>query len=84
MKIGGEYKLSQIGLREWQKFASEMRVDTDGLIERLTLMAKQLPDEVSAARVQAREEGLDEAIIERLATQLIARADECRRLLGGA
>ncbi len=32
MKIGGEYKLSQIGLRQWQKFAHEARVDADELI----------------------------------------------------
>jgi serine/threonine-protein kinase HipA len=83
MKIGGENKLSQIGLREWQKFASEVRVDTDELVERLIAMAKQLPDEVSAACTRAREEGLNAAIIGRLATQLIARASECRRLLGG-
>ena len=80
MKIGGEYKLSQIGLRQWQKFAREMRLDADELVERLSSMAKQLPDEANAARRRAGEEGLDDAIIERLATQLIERADECRRV----
>ncbi len=84
MKIGGEYKLTQIGLREWQKFAREVRVDADELLERLMAMAKQLPDEVSAARTRAREEGLNSVIIERLATQLVARAGECRRLLAAA
>jgi serine/threonine-protein kinase HipA len=84
MKIGSEYKLSQIGLRQWQKFARETRVDVDELVELLEYMAKQLPDEVNAARARAREEGLDEAIVERLATQLIKRAGECGRLLGSA
>jgi len=84
MKIGGEYKLSQIGLRQWQKFARETRVEVDELVEQLASMAKQLPDEVNAARSHAREEGLDDAIIERLATQLVKRAGECRRMLGGA
>ena len=83
MKIGGEYKLSLIGLRQWQKFAREVRVEADELIELLVSMAKQLPDEVNAARARAREEGLDEAIIERLATQLIERAGECERVLAG-
>jgi serine/threonine-protein kinase HipA len=84
MKIGGEYKLSLIGLRQWQKFAREVRVEADELVELLASMAKQLPDEVNAARTRAREEGLDEAIIERLATQLIERAGECGRSLSGA
>ena len=84
MKIGGEYKLTHIGLREWQKFAREMRVDADEMIERLMAMAKQLPDEVSAASTRARDEGLKNVIIERLATQLVARASECQRLLAAA
>jgi serine/threonine-protein kinase HipA len=83
MKIGGEYKLSHIGLRHWQKFARETRIDADELIAELRSMAGQLPDMVAAVRVQAQKEGLDNAIIGRLATQLIARAKECERLLKG-
>jgi serine/threonine-protein kinase HipA len=82
MKVGDEYTLSQIGLRQWRKFASEMRIDADELIQSLTDMAKQLPDEVSAARDRAHEEGLKEAVIERLAARLIERAGECGRLFG--
>jgi len=44
-------------------------------------VAGQLPDEVNAARRRAHEEGLDEAIVERLATQLVERAVQCRRML---
>lgn len=82
MKIGGEYKLSQIGLRQWQAFARETRVNSDEVVEVLARMAKQLPDAVNAARLRARKEGLDGAIIERLATQLIERAGACGGLLG--
>lgn len=82
MKIGEEYKVSQIGLRQWQKFAREVRVNVDQLVEVLISMAKQLPDEVAAARSLARKEGLENVLVERLATQLIERAHECRRLLG--
>jgi serine/threonine-protein kinase HipA len=84
MKIGGEYKLTQIGLRQWQKFAREMRIEADELIALLVSMTKQLPDAVNAARTRARKEGLKEAIIERLATQLVTRAGECQRLLESA
>src|SRR5439155_22428705 len=82
MKIGGEYKLNQIGLRQWQKFARETRVEADELIERLASVAKQLPDDVNAARVRAREQWLNETIIDRLATQLVQRAGGCQRMLG--
>ena len=83
MKIGGDYKLSHIALRQWQKFARETRVDADEFIEALTLMAGELPDRVNDARAQALKEGLDAGIVERLAAQLVERATECRRLLGG-
>ena len=82
MKIGGEYNLNQIGLRQWQKFAREVRIEPEKLVARLTAMAKQLPDEVNVARVRAGEQGLDAAIIGRLATKLIERASACERRLG--
>ncbi|RAI44590.1 type II toxin-antitoxin system HipA family toxin [Rhodoplanes roseus] len=84
MKIGGEYKLSLVGLHQWQKFAREMRVDAEELIERLAAMAVMIPDEANVARTKAREEGLDAPIIDRLAEQLIARAAACRKSLAGA
>ncbi|MCS3765804.1 MULTISPECIES: type II toxin-antitoxin system HipA family toxin [Bradyrhizobium] len=83
MKIGGDYKLSQIGLRDWQKFARETRLDPDKVIAGLISMAEQLPDIVAAVREQGRKDGLDNAIIGRLAEHLIARAKQCRRQLGG-
>lgn len=84
MKIGGEYKLSEIGLRQWQKFAREARIEPDQLIAGLAFMADRLPDQVNAVRARAREEGLNSPIIEQLAAKLIERAGECERKLGGA
>jgi serine/threonine-protein kinase HipA len=83
MKVGGEYRIRQIGLHQWQKFARETRLDVDKLIARLASMAKQLPDEANGARTRAQAEGLDKAIIDRLATRLIERANECQRSLNG-
>jgi serine/threonine-protein kinase HipA len=84
MKVGGEYKLSLVGMRQWQKFAREMRIHADALVERLAAMAERLPDEVNAARAGARSEGLDAPIIERLAKELIERANACRKSLAAA
>jgi serine/threonine-protein kinase HipA len=81
MNVGGEYKPNQIGLRQWQKFAREVRLDADKVRTGLIHMAEQLPDAVNAVRAQAQKEGLDNAIIGRLADQLIARAKDCVRLL---
>lgn len=83
MKIGGEYRLDRIGLRQWQKLAAEMRIDADALLARLRSMAGQLPDEVGVVRDLARERGLDAPVVERLAARLIERARQCRRALAG-
>lgn len=83
MKIGGDYKLSQIGLHQWQKFARETHIDADQLVERLAAMTKRLPDEVNAARAITKQEGLGGPTIERLAKNLISRASECLKALGG-
>lgn len=84
MKIGGEYRLRQVGLRQWQKLAREVRLDADELTDRLRAMARELPDEISDARKRAHKEGLDRAIMDRLATRLTERAKECQRLLASA
>ena len=82
MKIGGEYKLSLIGRHQWQKFAREVRIDADELVERLAAMATRLPDEVNAARLSANKQGLNAPIIKKLAKQLTERAGACRKSLG--
>src|SRR5215831_20998667 len=74
MKIGGEYKLSQIGLRHWQKFARETRLDIGEVIGELKVMIKYLPDDVNALRARAHEDGLDNDVVDRLAARLIERA----------
>jgi serine/threonine-protein kinase HipA len=79
MKIGGDYKVSQIGLREWQKFARETHLDADKVRAALVDMAEQLPDFVTAVQAQAKKDGLNNAIVGRLATQLIIRAKNCVR-----
>ena len=79
MKIGGEDKVSQIGLREWQKFARETHLDADKVRAALVDMAEQLPDFVAAVQAQAKKNGLNNAIVGRLATQLIIRAKDCVR-----
>jgi serine/threonine-protein kinase HipA len=81
MKVGGEYRLHQIGLQAWQKFAREMRFDADRLIDGLRAMASDLPDGLNDARNRAHKSGLDRAVIDRLATRMMRWILECRRAL---
>jgi len=79
MKIGPDYRLRDIGEQEWRRLAENLRVDPDGLLQRLTDLATRLPDEAAAVRDRLRSEGLQHDLIERLCDRLSARADQCRK-----
>jgi serine/threonine-protein kinase HipA len=81
MKIGGEYRLNNIGLRNWQKFAAELHLDVGLLVDRLKTMATSLPDHAATTLNELESEGLSHVTITRLAEKLKARANLCQRQL---
>ncbi|HEX3467348.1 MAG TPA: HipA domain-containing protein [Candidatus Elarobacter sp.] len=81
MKIGGKYRLHDIGPRQWVKLAEEVRIDEGGLIRRLTDLAQQIPDAISDIRRSTQHDGLDQPVVERLEARLVQRAKQCRRIL---
>lgn len=81
MKIGGEYRLRDIGLRQWRRLAQETRIDEGRLIDRLAQMAGRLPDAIRDLCKRARADGLDQPVVERLELRLIQRAEACGRVL---
>lgn len=81
MKVGGAYRMGDVGPRQWRKLAQEARLDEGRLIDRLVEMAEQLPDLVSAVVRNARGDGLNPPVVERLKARIITRASECQRAL---
>jgi serine/threonine-protein kinase HipA len=81
MKIGGIYRLRHIGIRQWQKLAAEVRLDSDRLIARIQGITEALPDHASTIRARVEAEGLSQALITRLTNELVARSAYCRNLL---
>ena len=79
MKIGGNYQLDQIGMREWRKLASELRLDTEAVIGRIRAMAEALPDNILMEKKHAEQCGLRHPILPRLVDTLTERAKECSR-----
>src|SRR5271154_3387933 len=65
MKLGGEYKLWEIGVRQWQKLAKEVRLDEKEVLERVAAMAAAIPEQVAQTAARMREEGLKHAILGR-------------------
>jgi serine/threonine-protein kinase HipA len=83
MKVGGEYRIRDVALRQWRKLAQEVRFNEGRLIDRLVEMAEQMPDAISAVRQRARQDGLDQPVVEFLERRLIKRATECQKTLSG-
>lgn len=84
MKIGGEYRLLQIGVPQWRKLAAELRLDHEEVIERIRAMAGALPDCLATEIARAKEVGFSHPIISTLADALTARAKACLQRIDAA
>jgi len=82
MKIGGTYRLRDIGISQWKKLAAELRLDADSLISRIAEFAELLPVQADEVRKRIEAEGLSHPLIRKLAKALEARAAQCRKRLG--
>ena len=58
MKMGGEYRLRNIGLHHWRKLREELHIDPGWMIRRVNGFAKQLGDHVSDVNRRMTDEGL--------------------------
>ena len=81
MRIGGKYRLEAITQRHWNKLAAIVRLDEEQLRMRCLDLTERLPDAVTAVIKTAQTDGLDNTILQRLSTALIARASHCRKIL---
>jgi serine/threonine-protein kinase HipA len=81
MKIGGKYRLREIGMREWKKCAAELRCDADALRHRIASMAAAMPAAAESVQKEMRSQGIRHAVTQRLVTALRERAAECDALL---
>jgi serine/threonine-protein kinase HipA len=81
MKIGGEYRLRDIGLRHWGKLASELHLDPDATIQRVRNLTTQLADIIADVSSRMTEEGVAHPMLTRLAHALTTRAATCRKIM---
>lgn len=80
MKIGGKYRLLEIGVHQWKKLAQETGTDDDAMRAMVSTMCSELPDHVSTTLARLKKEGLKHAVLPKLAALLQARAAQCARL----
>ena len=81
MKLGGEYRLRNIGRRQWQKLAQEARLNAETVITKTRELATALPERVEEVSKRLSQKGLKHPILARLTKELIARGAQCGKLL---
>jgi serine/threonine-protein kinase HipA len=74
MKIGGKYRLREIGAHEWRKLAGTLRLDPDETVRRVRRIAQAIPDLSSSLVRRLRAEGLVHGVVDRLGASISARA----------
>lgn len=83
MKIGGKYRMRDIGSHEWRKCASELALDPESVLARVARMAATIPDQVSALQASEQEKGLSHPVVGRLVDAIIRRARSWARVMDG-
>lgn len=76
MKIGGEYRLRDIGLRQWDKLARELGFKSEAVLTRVDLIAGRLPGVLAEALRRTTVQGLAHPVLPRLEDVLSHRAAE--------
>jgi len=79
VKIGGTYKLREIGLRQWEKFAAEHRLDAGALAGRIRTLSERMPEAASTVARTLAEEGITHPVIKRLVDEITLRSLDCGR-----
>jgi serine/threonine-protein kinase HipA len=77
MKIGGKYRLREIGPRQWERLAMELRVSSDRVSEHVRRMAMALPDRCADLLNRSEREELSHPVLRRLSSSVSRRAKEC-------
>lgn len=77
MKMGGKYRLHEIGSREMRKLADDMGLPRDGLRDRALALATALPDHAADLARRCEEDGLKHPVLARLAAAIGERARNC-------
>jgi len=81
MKIGGKYRLRDVGLHQWRKLAVENRLDEDSVVARVARMAARISDAASLLLARERRRGLAHPAVDRLVERLCTRVGSCARML---
>ncbi len=81
MKIGSQYRLSEIQPRHWRALWKSLGVDGDAALARTKEMAERLPSLAGDLGKAMKADGLDAKVLSALVKRLAERARACAKLL---
>jgi serine/threonine-protein kinase HipA len=76
MKIGGKYRLRDIGEHQWSKLAKDLRLDPAGVHEQVAAMARALPDHAMDVLRACERDGAATPLVAKLANRIARRAQK--------
>jgi len=82
MKIGGSYRLREIGSRSWEKFASENKLSQKGLRGRIAHLLEEVPQKCRVTADLLREEGIIHSVVNLLVETISERVNRCKKEFG--
>jgi serine/threonine-protein kinase HipA len=81
MKIGGTYRLHDIGVHAWEKLAKEVGRDPEEERTKVAAMCEALPDLCAAVYERTKDDGLSHRGLPELTRKIQERARACARAL---
>lgn len=80
-KVGGKYRVQDVRARHWDRFAREVRLPPEDVIDAGLTMTAALPSKVRAIVADMRDQGLNHRVLKTLTAKLNARAEYCTQIL---
>jgi serine/threonine-protein kinase HipA len=81
MKIGGKYRMRDIGWLEWRKLAQDLRLNPHVVLTRIADLAAGMLDEMPRVCKLAVEQGLTHPVVRTLAERLSRRLEQCQKAM---
>lgn len=82
MKIGGAYRLREIGKRNWEKLAVENKINAKTLHTRIGQLMEVIPQKCRLVADTMVQEGISHPVVELLVTAICERVTNCRQEFG--
>lgn len=81
MKLGGHYRLRDISIHDWDKFAKACKIEPERVMQIVRTMARNAADQVRDLGVHAADAGLRHPLLKVLTGELIGRIRKCQTMV---